>query len=131
HGDYFKILSRVELDCFERPGESVEDLAAEHGTAVVDQGQNYGLLRREKRGQGNRAASFVLKNEIHRELRIEALIDADAFESARQRRLEVAVLHAVGLLHRRGLAGLRLRSQRSKQDRRNGIPQHTTCPPPA
>ena len=72
-------------------------LSAEHGGAVIDGRKDNRLAALEEGGEENVASGFVLEGDVERDLLVEALIDADAYERAGEGRLQIAVLHS-GLL---------------------------------
>src|SRR5262249_31943467 len=52
------------------------------------------------------AGGLIAENQVEGHLPVQALIDADTLKRAGKSRLEIAVLKAIGRLHRRGLSGL-------------------------
>ena len=96
-GDDFEVLAGIERDGLQAAGQAVQDLGAEHGAAVIDGRQDHRLAALEEGGERNVAAGFVLEVEVERDLLIEPLIDADAYQRAGEGRLQIAVLHS-GLL---------------------------------
>ena len=77
--DHVEVLAGNEVDHLQGAGEAVHLLGAEHGAAVVDQGQNRRPLA-EVAAQGDLPAGIVSEGEAERQLLVEALGNADPVE---------------------------------------------------
>jgi hypothetical protein len=78
-GDDVEVFSYVERKGFEGRAHSVEGHGAEHGAAVVDEGENGGLAV-DQILELNVFAELIAEDQVEGELGVEVLIDADFVE---------------------------------------------------
>src|SRR5260370_17171311 len=79
----FVVAPGIEGEHAERADDTLLDLIAQHGAAVVDEREDHRLLVSEIVAELNAAAGFVAEREVHRHWPVERRLESHVLQSPR------------------------------------------------